>query len=386
MAVFNLAHNDTQHDEVQLYEIGRYLSSNEAVWRILGFPIHERLPTVIHLSVHLENVQRVYFTTENVLERVQVPPETTLTAFFILCQSDEFARTLLCHQVPKYYTWNARNSKWDPRKSGQIVPENPGIKSSDALGRVYTVHPSNSECFHLRLLLHVVLGPTSFSDLKTINKTLIAFEDKIKGMRGTNLKVFGLPEAQCDVNNSLNYEILRETSYDIQKLTSYIATNEPNLVDDQIFAFEKITSSIFTETGGIFFLDTPGGTGKTYLINLLLEKVRERNMIALALAFSGIAATLLTGGRTAHLVFKLPLNLPSVENPICNIPSNSDKAEVLRMCKLIVWDECTMAHKYALEASDATMKDIFQNDKYMSGVTLVLSIDFRQTFTCYSTW
>ncbi|GBN84632.1 hypothetical protein AVEN_65863-1 [Araneus ventricosus] len=78
MAVINLAHNDTQHDEVQLYEIGRYLSSNEAVWRILGFPIHERHPTVKHLSVHLENGQRVYFTTENVLERVRVPPGTTL--------------------------------------------------------------------------------------------------------------------------------------------------------------------------------------------------------------------------------------------------------------------------------------------------------------------
>ncbi|GBN08688.1 hypothetical protein AVEN_73486-1 [Araneus ventricosus] len=99
-------------------------------------------------------------------------------------------------------------------------------------------------------------------------------------------------------------------------------------------------------------------------------------MIALAVASSGIAATLLTGGRTAHSVFKLPLNLPCVENPICNISRNSDKAKVLRMYKLIVWH---MTHKYALEALDATMKDIFQNDKCMGGITLVLSGDFRQT-------
>ncbi|GBL89140.1 hypothetical protein AVEN_255263-1 [Araneus ventricosus] len=211
------------------------------------------------------------------------------------------------------------------------------------------------------------------------NKTLIALEDKVKALGGTNLKVFGLPDAQRDVNNSLNYEILRETNYDIQKLTSYIATNELNLVDDQRFAFEKITSAIFTETGGIFFSDALGGTGKTYLINLLLAKVRERNMIALAVASSGIAAILLTGGRTAHSVFKLPLNLPCVENPICNISRNSNKAKVLRMCKLIVGDECTMAHKYALEAFDATMKDIFQNDKCMGGVTLVLPGDCRET-------
>ncbi|XP_055924562.1 uncharacterized protein LOC129956657 [Argiope bruennichi] len=169
MAIFNLKNNDIQYDEIQTYEIGRYLSSNEAVWRILGFPIYERHPTVVHLSVHLDNGQRVYFTEENVLERVQAPPETTLTAFFSLCQSDAFARSLLYHQVPKYYTWNKSNKKWVPRKSGQAVPDHPGIKSSDALGRVYTVHPSNSECFHLRLLLHEVIGPTFFSDLKTFN-------------------------------------------------------------------------------------------------------------------------------------------------------------------------------------------------------------------------
>ncbi|KAI8793829.1 ATP-dependent DNA helicase pif1 [Biomphalaria glabrata] len=39
---------------------------------------------------------------------------------------------------------------------------------SDALGRVYTVHPTNAECFYLRMLLHVVKGPTSFTNLKTV--------------------------------------------------------------------------------------------------------------------------------------------------------------------------------------------------------------------------
>ncbi|GBN72756.1 hypothetical protein AVEN_36883-1 [Araneus ventricosus] len=54
-------------------------------------------------------------------------------------------------------------------KKGQVVPEQEGIRSSDALGRVYTVHPTNSECFHLRLLLHEVRGPMSFKDLRTFD-------------------------------------------------------------------------------------------------------------------------------------------------------------------------------------------------------------------------
>jgi hypothetical protein len=105
MAVFGLR-NENNYDEITQYQMGRYVSSNEAVWRILNFPIHDRHPTVVHLSVHLENGQRVYFTAENAEERAERPPNTTLTAFFQLCQQDDFARTLLYPEVPKYYTWN----------------------------------------------------------------------------------------------------------------------------------------------------------------------------------------------------------------------------------------------------------------------------------------
>jgi hypothetical protein len=50
-----------------------------------------------------------------------------------------------------------------------MVKGHPGVCATHALGRVYTVHLSNSECFYLRMLLHVVRGPTSFTDLKTVN-------------------------------------------------------------------------------------------------------------------------------------------------------------------------------------------------------------------------
>lgn len=59
MATFAL--KDGERNEISNYQRGRYISSNEAVWRILEFPIHERYPTVIHLHVHLPEGQRVYF-------------------------------------------------------------------------------------------------------------------------------------------------------------------------------------------------------------------------------------------------------------------------------------------------------------------------------------
>ncbi|GFT20136.1 ATP-dependent DNA helicase [Trichonephila clavipes] len=63
-----------------------------------------------------------------------------------------------------YYIWNIKNKKW----SRQSLSDHPGIKSTDAIGRVYTGHPNNSECFHLRLLLYEVQGRTSFQYLKTV--------------------------------------------------------------------------------------------------------------------------------------------------------------------------------------------------------------------------
>jgi hypothetical protein len=69
----------------------------------------------------------------------------------------------------------------------------------------------------------------------------------------------------------------------------------------------------------IVFVDAPGGTGKTFLSKLIQEASRTHNDIAVALSSSGIAATLLTGGRTALSALKVPLNMKCTETPTCNI-------------------------------------------------------------------
>ncbi|GBN80473.1 hypothetical protein AVEN_52561-1, partial [Araneus ventricosus] len=110
MAVFQLTSGQNDLNEIHQYQMGRYISSNEAVWRILNFPIHERHPTVIHLSVHLENGQRVYITTENAAQRAQAPQETTLTSFFRLCTENEFDTPYRTNQV--LATRNNGNKTW----------------------------------------------------------------------------------------------------------------------------------------------------------------------------------------------------------------------------------------------------------------------------------
>jgi ATP-dependent DNA helicase PIF1 len=131
--------------------------------------------------------------------------------------------------------------------------------------------------------------------------------------------------------------------------------------------------------GGLFFLDAPGGTGKTFLMSLILATVRARSEIAVAVASSGIAATLLEGCRTTHSALKLPLNLQTTEKPTCNIAKHSATAKVLVASKIIIWDECTMAHKRAMEALNRTMKDLRNDSRCFGGAMILLSGDFRQT-------
>jgi len=99
---------------------------------------------VIHLAVHLENNQR-----DNIYQVIDNSRKTTLTAFFNFCSSNDFARTSLYHKVPGYYTWS--NNRFSQRKRGLDVEGYSGNKKDIALGRVYTIHPNQGKCFHLRM-------------------------------------------------------------------------------------------------------------------------------------------------------------------------------------------------------------------------------------------
>lgn len=173
----------------------------------------------------------------------------------------------------------------------------------------------------------------------------------------------------------------REKDYDQDELAERVRTNVPLLNAEQKNVYDSLMKIVDDGTGGIYFLDAPGGTGKTFVISLILATIRSRSQIALAVVSSGIAATLLEGGRTAHSALKLPMNLLTVDKPTYTTTKNSATAKLMRECKILIWDECTMAHKLALEAVDRTMKDFRGDSRRFGGAIILLSGDFRQTLS-----
>ena len=213
-------------------------------------------------------------------------------------------------------------------------------------------------------------------DKDVINEVLMKIEDKLLQIGGSSLEHYGLPKVER-APHALSHEMLKAKDYNKDELRAYVEENIGKLNEEQKFVYDKIISKL--DAGGFWFLDAPGGTGKTFLSKLLLAKVRSEDKIAIAVASSGIAATLLPGGRTAHSGFKLPFELLKDDKPICLITKESAKAAVIKEAKLIIWDECTMSHKRAFEAVDRLLKDLHDNDKTMGGTLVLMTGDFRQT-------
>ena len=161
----------------------------------------------------------------------------------------------------------------------------------------------------------------------------------------------------------MNYDISGQRSKYEQ---GYLQANT-----DQKRIVDSVISAVDSQNGGIFFVDGPGGTGKTFVENITLAGVRGTGRIALAVASSGIASILLDGGRTAHSRFKIPFDI--LEDSICDIKAQTALAELLRQTVLIIWDEAPAQHRYCFEAVDRTLKDICQNDKWFGGIVTLLS-------------
>ena len=164
-----------------------------------------------------------------------------------------------------------------------------------------------------------------------------------------------------------NRKELSNQSWDIQQ----------NFNIGQCIAFATIMAAFHKGIGGLFFIDDPAGTGKTYLYNCILAEVRSRGQSAIAVASSGVAAILLSGGTTAHSRFRI--SLEDQDEKYCSIKKQSDLAASIRKAKIIIWDEAPMLHRDCFDAVNRSLKDITNIEKPFGGILTVLGGDLRQT-------
>ncbi|KAG5565565.1 hypothetical protein RHGRI_001468 [Rhododendron griersonianum] len=206
-------------------------------------------------------------------------------------------------------------------------------------------------------------------------QTLLRFVKSALGSMGKTLQDFGLDDLLVDESqdNQLCKEILDEQNIDVSDLD---LLSVMKLNSDQSKAYGKILQAVKNSDGTCFFVDGPGGTGKSFLYRALLATVRSTKGIALATATSGVAASILPNGRTAHSRFKIPLEKDG--KITCNVGKQTGLAKLLRATSLIIWDEASMAKRQIIEALDNLLRDITEVNSLFGGKVVVLGGDFRQ--------
>ena len=145
-------------NEIQAHLSGRLLSAGEAVWRLLGLPLHKEYPSVMRLHIHLPNEHTIIFdpTVEaEDIAQTAAATTSTLLQWFELNQQDTAARALTYLEIPEHYVWH--DQMWTRRKKQK------------QLGRMYSVSPRNQELFALRRLLLIVRGATGWADLLCVD-------------------------------------------------------------------------------------------------------------------------------------------------------------------------------------------------------------------------
>lgn len=112
MAV-HIAHDDGENliDEIKNFQDAKWVSGQEAFWRIFEFDFNEISPAVINLLLHFPNKKCVKFwknqNLRNVLQWEHIS-KTMLTEFFQMCTTNDKAKALLYNEFPKYYVWDKK--------------------------------------------------------------------------------------------------------------------------------------------------------------------------------------------------------------------------------------------------------------------------------------
>ncbi|CAN0924947.1 hypothetical protein LINGRAHAP2_LOCUS34478 [Linum grandiflorum] len=348
--------------------------------------------------------------------------KTTLTEWFTLNRTYPSAKKLTYAEIPEKFVWDKQCSQWLPRKQGFVIgriasvppqandvfylrlllTKIPGAMSFNDLrtvnGTLYNDY--QQACQALGLLAtddewNEVMTEVSHWGMAPLIRTTFwwpsmadDFRHRLGQTKDAPLEaslVIGLrnqvlQSLQTLLHNycsslshfhlplptntpSLHQEddlVSHHLAFDITQEQANYHRSRACLNEDQQKAHDVVFQSMQTNSGKLFFLYGHGGTGKTYLYNCIISRVRSLGQIAI-----------------------IPIEVDHAST--CAIKKGTTLARLLQLATLIVWDEAPMVHKYSFEAVDRTLCDLMNTPtegpdyKPFGEKTVLLGGDFRQT-------
>jgi ATP-dependent DNA helicase PIF1 len=122
---------------------------------------------------------------------------------------------------------------------------------------------------------------------------------------------------------------------------------------EQLFLIDTLNAELADiknkNTAKCYFIDAPGGTGKTYCLNAFIHHCLSLKSNIIVTSYAGVAALLLKNGRTAHSQFKFPLNQSMADCSLGTLKATEPLGKQLYWADVIFLDELTVMHKLLFE-------------------------------------
>lgn len=130
-------------------------------------------------------------------------------------------------------------------------------------------------------------------------------------------------------------------------------------------------------SGRSVFLTGPAGSGKTYVLNQVINKLRNEGKEVAVTASTGIAATHI-GGMTIHSWSGLGIRDSLTPHDLSWLADNSRLLKRYNMTDVLIIDEVSMLHGSRLDMINQVAKLLRQNQEPFGGMQVILTGDLFQ--------
>ncbi|KAE8264279.1 hypothetical protein A4X09_0g7008 [Tilletia walkeri] len=147
--------------------------------------------------------------------------------------------------------------------------------------------------------------------------------------------------------------------------------------------YEDLLSAASGGTGNkLHLIQRRAGRGKTFVIKAVIDQLRASLKVLAVSGATGLSASAFDRGSTVHKMFEIPVQDQLDAIPLISAitpEGNNRRAAFLRTCSAIVIDEIWALHRSVIEAVDAVMRRIIQNELPFGGKAVFAIGDPRQT-------
>jgi hypothetical protein len=415
------------NDETVQYLDSRYLSATESMWRFMSFALHDQTPTVFPLTIDLNPQHKShlhaylqyntnhpedqlahsltydrfvehyrYITTTGVFQPRIKNIQMIGRVYFINPAAGElyYLRLLLLHVpgVSSLVGLRFHNGRqWSTYRETAVSY---GLAYNDEeYVRCLTEASQDQLAPSLRRLFVTIVSqcqPQNAQQLFTLfademaadllgGSVYLAFS-MILGLL-SDLGISGVM-AKLDIDQVVDDRLENSIGVTTDALTSVnldpddVADDMDRFSDEQRGVFDRIRDDLINTHNQhhLYFVEGPGGTGKTFLFQTMLAWCETNNVNAMVFSSTGITATMYRGGLTVHKGLGVPINVTN--SSICSL--RAVDRQRIRECKLMIIDEATMLSKLVYLCIDRTLRSIMDSDQPFGGKLIVFGGHWAQ--------